>query len=208
MSLLKEVERYYDAKVLRHGPTAGGVDWNSSASQTLRFEQLLKIIDRSSFFTINDYGCGYGALADHLAGKRRSFGYRGFDISARMISSAKQLHGGLKRLRFFTDGSSLAPADYTVSSGIFNVKLKTPEKEWREYACRTLRHMDKLSIKGFAFNFLTVYSDKERRRRDLYYADPRFYFDFCKKNFSRDVALLHDYGLYEFTMLVRKHGAG
>jgi len=29
-------------------------------------------------------------------------------------------------------------------------------------------------------------------------------FDYCKRTYSRDVALLHDYGLYEFTILVRK----
>jgi hypothetical protein len=30
------------------------------------------------------------------------------------------------------------------------------------------------------------------------------FFDHCKRNFSRQVALLHDYGLWEFTILVRK----
>ena len=38
----------------------------------------------------------------------------------------------------------------------------------------------------------------------LYYADPLFLFDYCKKKYSKSVALLHDYGLYEFTILVRK----
>ena len=28
---------------------------------------------------------------------------------------------------------------------------------------------------------------------------PRAYFDHCKRAFSRHVALLHDYGLWEFT---------
>jgi len=41
-------------------------------------------------------------------------------------------------------------------------------------------------------------------RPDLYFGDPLLYFDFCKRNFSRNVALLHDYGLYDFTILVRK----
>jgi len=38
----------------------------------------------------------------------------------------------------------------------------------------------------------------------LYYGDPCFYFDLCKRSYSRQVALMHDYGLYEFTLLVRK----
>jgi len=44
-------------------------------------------------------------------------------------------------------------------------------------------------------------------REDLYYADPCFIFDYCKRNFSRNVALLHDYELYEFTIIVRKQGS-
>lgn len=53
---------------------------------------------------------------------------------------------------------------------------------------------------------LTKYSDADRmaERPDLFFGDPLFFFDFCKRNFSRNVALLHDYGLYDFTILVRK----
>jgi hypothetical protein len=43
-------------------------------------------------------------------------------------------------------------------------------------------------------------------RADLFYADPCVYFDLCKRRYSRQVALLHDYGLYEFTLIVRKEG--
>jgi hypothetical protein len=41
-------------------------------------------------------------------------------------------------------------------------------------------------------------------RPDLYYADPLFLFDYCKTKFSTLVSLIHDYPLYEFTILVRK----
>ena len=41
-------------------------------------------------------------------------------------------------------------------------------------------------------------------RPDLHYADPLALFDRCKRRYARDVALLHDYGLWEFTLLVRK----
>ena len=64
--------------------------------------------------------------------------------------------------------------------------------------------MDRASQKGFAFNMLTIYSDKEYMKDNLYYSDPLFFFDFCKRNFSKNVALLHDYYEYDFTILVRK----
>jgi hypothetical protein len=65
--------------------------------------------------------------------------------------------------------------------------------------------MAELSRRGFAFNVLTKYSDPERMRPDLYYADPLFLFNYCKKSF-KSVALLHDYPLYEFTILVKATG--
>jgi hypothetical protein len=53
---------------------------------------------------------------------------------------------------------------------------------------------------GFAFNLLTTFVDW--KKDVLYYADPMHYFEYCKKNFSRYVTLLHDYPLYEWTLLV------
>ena len=41
----------------------------------------------------------------------------------------------------------------------------------------------------------------------LYYPNPCEVFDWCKRRYAKDVALLHDYGLYAFTMLVRKSPA-
>jgi SAM-dependent methyltransferase len=200
--MLDAVQRYYSDKVARHGPTAKGVDWNDSLSQELRFEQLLKVCDVASPFTVNDYGCGYGALADHLEHAGHEFTYTGFDISDEMLARARELHGGATR--FVGRDDELAPADYTVASGIFNVRLAAPTEAWEAHVFRTLDRLHELSTRGFSFNMLTSYSDADRMREDLYYADPRVVFDHCKRSYSRWVALLHDYGLYEFTMLVRK----
>lgn len=204
-NILESVGRYYGERLEAHGPTARGVDWNSPESQRLRFEQLLKVCDRGAApFTINDYGCGYGALADYLREQGLDFGYRGFDVSAPMVAKARELHAGARGVEFFADESLLGAADYTVASGIFNVKLETPADEWERYVLHTLGRISGLSRRGFAFNVLTRYSDADRMRPDLYYADPLSLFDHCKSNYSRLVALLHDYPLYEFTILVRK----
>jgi SAM-dependent methyltransferase len=202
--ILGKVNRYYSGKLEVHGATALGVDWNSAESQRLRFVQLLKICDSRGPVNINDYGCGYGALADHLQENAYSFRYCGFDISSQMIAKAKELHSTMGQAVFVSEESDLSRADYTVASGIFNVKLQTPGTEWERYMLRTLEAIARLSGKGFAFNALSKYSDPEFMRPDLYYADPLFFFDYCKATFSRFVSLIHDYPLYEFTILVRK----
>jgi SAM-dependent methyltransferase len=202
--ILGNVEGYYSEKIEVHGATARGVDWNSPESQRLRFVQLLKLTDRSHPFTINDYGCGYGALADYLKDEGYPFQYCGFDISPKMLAIANERHVGMQKVAFVVKEQDLSDADYTVASGIFNVKLQTSSSEWESYVLRTLETISSLSKRGFAFNVLTKYSDAEFRRPDLYYADPLLLFDYCKTKFSRFVTLLHDYPLYEFTLLVRK----
>ena len=198
------VRQYYDEKIQAHGPTARGVDWNSSESQQLRFAQLLKLIDHSLPFTLNDFGCGYGALAEYLKKGSQAFQYCGFDISKEMIARAVELHAVENQIAFVNNQLELPYADYTVASGIFNVKLDTPEQEWEKYILDTLHSINAVSRKGFAFNVLSKYADPDLMRADLFYADPLFLFDHCKTNFSGFVALLHDYPLYEFTIMVRK----
>jgi SAM-dependent methyltransferase len=207
LTLLDAVQRYYSGKIAEHGPTARGVDWNDQASQEVRFEQLLKPCDLETPFTINDYGCGYGALALYLAERGIRFRYTGFDISELMLEQARDLLDGVEECRFVTADEQLETVEYTVASGIFNVRLDAADDAWERHVFATLERLDQLSTSGFAFNMLTSYSDPERMRPDLYYADPRELFDHCKRTFSRWVALLHDYGLYEFTILVRKEVA-
>jgi SAM-dependent methyltransferase len=202
--VLEAVERYYSRKVAEHGPTHSGADWSTQESQTLRFEQLLKLCDMSQPFSILDYGCGYGALVDLLSARGCQYEYRGYDISEAMLSHARTRHATRSNCSFSSDKAGVSAADYVVASGIFNVKLAARDDHWHRYVIETLDRFDSLSRKGFAFNALTSYSDIECQRNDLHYADPLAMFDHCKRRYSRFVTLLHDYPLYEFTILVRK----
>ena len=204
MTLLDKVNQYYSEKVNAHGPTPQGVDWNSQESQELRFAQLLKVTEDFPFSSINDIGCGYGHLRGYLHSRSWKGSYYGIDISKAMIDEAISLYGDLPDTVFIVGEACAQSADYTVASGIFNVRLDTTDEEWEAYIYQTIEAMDRVSGKGFAFNCLTKYSDPPLMRANLYYADPCALFDFCKTNLSKSVALLHDYGLYEFTILVRK----
>jgi SAM-dependent methyltransferase len=207
--VLRQTEAYYTQKVLEHGDTAQGVDWNSTASQQLRFTQLLRLVEgEPGLFSINDFGCGYGALVEYLQAHGYAFTYHGFDLSTEMVKRARERYGGLTHCHFSTSVEALSAADYTVASGIFNVKLDTNDAAWKEYMLATIDQVAALSTRGFAFNVLTKYSDPPRMRPHLYYADPCILFDHCQRRYSRWVALLHDYRLYEFTLLVKKEGGG
>ncbi len=203
--LLSSVAAYYSAKLAEHGQSPRGVDWNGEESQCLRFVQLCRVIGGPTPFSLNDLGCGYGALLEFLSAGYSDFSYTGLDVSAAMIDAAALRHAARTNARFVLGAGPAARADYSIASGIFNVRLGRSDDEWRAYLEATLRDLDGASRCGFAFNCLTSYADAERMRPHLYYADPCELFDLCKRHYARDVALLHDYGLYEFTILVRKN---
>jgi SAM-dependent methyltransferase len=208
---LTKVADYYSRKLTEHGQTPQGVDWNGEESQILRFQQLTKIIKlnhlrnaSSNEFSVNDLGCGYGALFNYLQNNYINFSYTGIDISYDMIRAAQNSFRDERKARFLLANQPDKIADYGIASGIFNVRLRYSDKLWRHHIEATLDILNKTSFRGFSFNCLTIYSDTEKMCDYLYYADPCLLFDICKRKYSSNVALLHDYGLYEFTILVRK----
>lgn len=202
----EQAKNYFEERLTTHGATARGVDWNSETSQELRFSQLIKVIPPAQPFSLLDYGCGYGALGGYLLRLGQPMEkYVGFDVLESMVVKAREVYREAPQCIFTSSVNELEPIDYAIASGIFNLKLETSFENWTEYVVGELHKINNLSQKGFSFNMLTKYSDAAYMRPHLYYADPCYLFDYCKRNFSRNVALLHDYEVYDFTIIVRKN---
>lgn len=202
---LDGIRDLYEGNLAEHGTSSKSVGWRDEASQVLRFERLARVVDRagSDSFTVNDWGCGYGAMfgfLDREFGGRMSL-YTGYDISEEMLAAARQ-QCGPARTRFVPGAEISEEADYTFVSGTFNVKLDATDAAWDAYIRRHLETMFAKSRRGLAFNLLSSYVDWRAER--LYYANPGVYFDFCKANLSRFVTLHHDYGLFEWTIAVTR----
>src|SRR5215469_10390721 len=98
---------YYHRSFEQHGDTPKGVDWKDSASQHLRFRQLLKDLAIDSPFTVLDVGCGTGALVDFLAEQTpASFRYHGIDFVALMIARASDKYRKKSHVHFSVNGLS------------------------------------------------------------------------------------------------------
>lgn len=200
---LEKVKALYDSNIEEFGLDAKSVGWGTKEKQYLRFKKLLEVVEnKDEPFSINELGCGYGELVKFMEEEQFAFSkYRGYDISEKMIHAAQQYISNTKTELLVQDKVSKA-ADYTVTSGIFNVMFDEEKSQWIDYIKRTLNQMFEHSRKGIAFNLLTKYVDFESP--NLYYADPSDFFDFCKRELSKKVTLLHDYPLYEWTIIVRK----
>ncbi|MGD8405913.1 MAG: class I SAM-dependent methyltransferase [Anaerolineales bacterium] len=202
----KKLEDFFIERLETYGATAKGVDCSGEQAQSLRFGELVRVIDPSKLFSVTDYGCGYGGMFDFLHAKGWQFEYYGVDLIEKMVVAGRESHKDYPNAHFTSNEKELPVTDYLVAQGIFNMKMDCPYDEWQEMVTQTLPRMNALCSKGFSFNMLTRYSDEDRmdERPDLFFGDPLFFFDFCKRNFSRNVALLHDYGVYDFTIIVRK----
>ncbi|MDF0643541.1 MAG: class I SAM-dependent methyltransferase [Nitrospira sp.] len=197
---LQSIARLYEESLEQHGLKPLGVGWRDEDSHQLRFDKLASVIDASGRASINDLGCGYGALYSYLISRGITVPlFRGYDISEKMLAQAKVLvpHGDFRRSSVLDE-----TADYSFASGIFNVRLQEDETKWLGHIERTLDNLFQYSSQGFAFNLLSTYVDY--RESHLYYGDPLYFFDYCKRRYSRRVSLLHDYPLFEWTITVRK----
>ena len=202
---LGSVKNYFENTLSKHGTTAKGVDWNSEQAREFRFDQLARIITQKEEFSILDYGSGYGAFAGYMDSKGLKYSqYIGYDIVPAMVEQGRKLFEKDARLSFTTQLSDVPLVDYATACGVFNMKLDASYGDWNHFVLSCLKEMDDHCRLGFSVNFLTKYSDADKMRPDLYYADPCFLFDYAKTYFSKNVAILHDYGLYDFTLLVRK----
>jgi hypothetical protein len=203
-SALESVKELYTNNLNEYGVTSRSVGWPDPEAQILRFQKLASIIEPNGIspISINDWGCGYGSMFDYL----KTLGlpissYYGYDVSPEMISAAE---ARIKdpAAEWIVGADVATAADYTFVSGTFNVRFDAIDSDWDSYIKQKLRDLYAQSKHGIAFNLLTSYVDW--REPHLFYADPSDYFEFCKTELSRYVTLLHDYPLYEWTILVRR----
>jgi SAM-dependent methyltransferase len=201
---LGDIADLYSGSLAEHGAEAKGVGWGDETSHKVRFDRLLRCMDEEvpARPTFNDLGCGYGALYAYLVEHGVTpGGYRGHDISEAMLGEARKRVTAPEAV-FVATATLDKPADYSIASGIFNVRFERTDEEWLAVILETLRNMNAFSARGFSFNLLTTYADY--RREHLYYGDPCFFFDHCKREFSKRVALHHDTQLFEWTVTVLK----
>lgn len=200
---LSPIADLYTESLAKHGASAKGVGWGDTESHQIRLEKMAAVLDDTDGpMTINDLGCGYGALYTYLRERGAEIPlYRGYDISAPMLDEARRSIGD-NPVELHLSSELDQAADFSFASGIFNVRQQCDEEAWLAHILATLDNMNERSSRGFAFNLLTKYVDWCEPW--LFYGDPLFFFDHCRRKYSRRVSLLHDYPLWEWTMLVKK----
>lgn len=191
--LIDPTKVVFDVMFDLYGCSAAGVGWTLPNIQIENFQALIEIWDKdpdATGLTINDLGCGYGALFTYIkdmpvmAGGR----YFGVDLNQRMIDAAK---AGITDSRAqFTVGDRLTEvADYTIASGTFTICRNASPIAWLNYVRENLRHLARMSKRGFAFNMLSPHLQPPTK--DMYLGEPTSFLDFCIRELSDKVTLMH-----------------
>ena len=205
-SPLHAVSAYCSGTLQRFGATPLGVDWPNRLNQELRLVQLLKVCHLSAPRSLNDVGCGYGALRTLLSRRHRraQIDLVGTDVSPAMVAAARRRWRHRADCAFEVAEGAVRVADYSLASGIFNVKLACPLPEWEALVAGTLDNLKRHSRLGYAVNFIAPPAPGQASPPELYRpAAERWLDHIAATQAGAEVTLLRGYGLPEYTLLVR-----
>jgi SAM-dependent methyltransferase len=201
-----DITTYYAGTLSQHGATPRGVDWSCKPTQELRFIQLLRLCSFDSAFSLNDIGCGYGALRGFLRQRhpRAEIDYLGIDLSAAMIDSARERWGHLAHTQFETAAAASRMADYGLASGVFNVRLDHADTDWEAWVAHTLKSLHASSRIGFSVNFLLPARPGESSPTALYRPPIERWTRYCEYTLKATVEPVTGYGMREYTLLIKR----
>jgi len=203
--LLEFVRRVYAYRIDQCGPVPNGVYWKDAEGQVLRLEILMQAVlpeDLNGPISVNDFGCGYGALFELLRSEPMMRGgrYVGYDIAEEMVSAAQIFHTDA-RAKFVISPVATEIADYSFVSGTYNMFMGAEHALWTQYVKSSLDMLWAKTGKVMAYNLLDDQS--EPKLGDLYYADKRTFIEHAL-TLSPEVEVVDDYPLGEFTIFVKR----
>jgi SAM-dependent methyltransferase len=206
-STLGLIAAAYSAQFKEYGACHTGVLWIDKSSQRRRFTEFLYLLEDKgpdAGFTVNDLGCGYGALFEFLADEMPGAvsDYHGYDICPDMIAAA-QMRINDSRARFALADAADMCCDYSFASGTFNMMVEADTEIWTAYVKQTLLALWEKSARGLAFNLLDA-DAVSTLQPWLYYTRREEFLDFCCSCLSPHVEWYHASDAPDYTLLVRR----
>jgi SAM-dependent methyltransferase len=147
---------YYDGAISLFGASPKGVSITDD-HHAVSLEVMRDFLPaRGGEWTVNDLGCGYGALFGMIRDRLEPYGvrYHGFDISPRMLAKARERYGADPRAVFALSSIPLWTADYSIAVGTFNLNFECDPEDWMTYLKAQILLLAKRSRIAFSFNAL------------------------------------------------------
>jgi hypothetical protein len=196
-----DVRERYGRRLEQYGYDARTLGWNTG-TQRVRFEALLEGLRDDDYASILDVGCGFGDLLDFLRGRGWRGEYAGIDLVPELVDEARRRHAGDGAATFacseITATEREARHSMAVAIGIFNHRL---QRDNMEFVRGMIAAMWASSTAVVVCDFLSTRSDPDRRRDDLFYADPGLMLEEAQR-YSRRTMIHHAYMPFEFQVKI------
>lgn len=211
MTDYKTLQIHYENCLKQHGPNAKGMDWPNPDDLNKRFKVLTDIIFEYNYIKnekvdLTDLGCGVGLLVNYLIDNNLIdfVNYTGIDISPIMIEFATQR---LPQFKFeerdiLTNRLRENGTDYVIMNGVFTEKRELSHEQMFDFFTKMITETYKSARKGIAFNVMSTHVDWQRD--DLFHLGLDQMVEFVTKKLTRNMIIRLDYGLYEYTVHIKK----
>lgn len=190
----------YQKAFALYGNSPAAVLW-PKGRQDLRFDALTRHIDRTTSFTILDYGCGLAHLCDYLCARGFKATYIGVDIVPEFVRLAKLNYPESSFLLGKEDYISSIGVDHIVASGTFNIIEGDWDEHWNTIQI-LLNSLFNRCAKSLAVNFMTDQVDFVQD--GAFHISPAKVMEFVQHSLSRRLIIDQSYMPYEFTLVVLK----
>jgi SAM-dependent methyltransferase len=188
-ALLDPVARTFTRGLAVFGAHHKALAWHDADRMQRRFQifrGLLADIPEDRPITVNDHGCGYGAMFEAFRDlpALKTGRYYGTDISREMVEEARRRIAD-PRAVFEMSHVATHDADYSFVSGTWNMKMWADDVEWRGFVLGNLKDLWSRTRVALGFNMLSV--KNPWREPTLYYADPEDIVNFCRRELTPNV---------------------
>ena len=204
----RSIVEHYERSLREHGATPAGVDWPNGQDLATRFAVLIEpLAEAGERPELLDVGCGPGLLLDFLSaiGAADRVRYHGIDLSTQMVDAARRRW---PKHEFSCRDIIAAPlpeqcVDVVIMNGVLTERVGLDAATITALAETLVAAAFRVARVAIAFNVMNAHVDWQRD--DLFHWPFDVLADFLCRSVSRHYELRADYGLYEYTCIVRRH---
>lgn len=201
----RKLINHYEDCFIKHGDSHLGVDWPNLDDVNTRYQIMLDGINLVNAKSCLDFGSGLAHFREYLQDKgQTSLLYEGIELSTKML-----LHCKLKMPEVvfhshdvLVEGWKMKQFDAVVMNGVFTEKQSLNYTTMFAYFEDLLKLAYHETRKIVIFNVMSKQVDWERD--DLFHVPLDELAWMLSRNFGRSYIIRSDYGLYEYTVYLKK----
>jgi trans-aconitate methyltransferase len=193
--MIENVKKQYQDAYNRHGNSLDAV-FIPKGRQLERFSSLMTYVKKESF-SILDYGCGLGQMANYINQQFPKAHYLGVDIVEDFISENNATYD-FGRFEIIRDCYDITEYyDVITAAGVFNLLYVQDIKQHQQIVYDNLSHLFSKTNDVLSVNFMTDQVDFIQE--GAFHQNVNDLYEFAKSKLTKRVALDESYMPYEFT---------